>query len=252
MKLPATIYKKLDSLKLQSISAVIDKISEDLNIELDTIANWLEQLLDVQIAHNDAERFKRTQRVAGFRWPNATLASSETLVSLMKTSTVEYLSSCNWIKEKTHVVLSGKSSSGKTTLACALGNEAIAEGYRVKFLRFRELLAMLLAAENRVEYIKLVKKLLRFDLIIIDDWVDDKLDKRTQAVLFEFIEKRELQGSFLISTQFDPATIHEALGSDVIADAIMSRIFPSSFRVELDHNIDFRVERNKCRSATSC
>ena len=240
MILTSETKTKLEILKLNTLASCIEQYSEDANIDLRSLQDWLNALLDVQISHNQSMTFSRMRKIAKLRWPDATFATSERLCSVLQSTIVSHLQSCKWIEATTHVVLSGKSSSGKTHLACSIGNQAILMGFRVQFFRYRDLLIILRAADNEGNLIALIKKLLRVDLIIIDDWTIDKLPRQEQAVLFELVEKREKRGSFVITTQFDPAAIHKAIGGDAIADAILSRLIPLAQRIELSHNIDFR------------
>ncbi|MEM9469815.1 MAG: ATP-binding protein [Pseudomonadota bacterium] len=235
-------HDKLKSLHLNAISTFIETHQHDGKWDKQIIETWLNEVLDIQLAENQAKMFARLLKAAKLRWPNATFASSESLNMLIEKTVLDYLKSCEWLRNSTHILLSGKSSSGKTHIACALGNEAILKGFRVQFFRFKELLIQLRAADNEDALVAFIKKLLRIDLLIIDDWTIDKLPRQEQAVLFELVEKREKRGSFVITTQFDPSAIHEAIGGDAVADAILSRIVPLSQRINLEHDIDFRKQ----------
>ena len=235
-------HEKLKSLKLNAMSSFIESHEFMNKVDAGETEKWLNQVLDVQLADNQSRSFARLQKAANLRWPNATFASSKSLNAIVDNTVLKYLKSCEWLRNAIHIFISGKSSGGKTHIACAIANEAILNGFRVQFFRFKELLILLRAADNDDALVTLIKKLLRIDLIIIDDWTIDKLPRLEQSVLFEFVEKREKRGSFVITTQFDPAALHEAIGGDTIADAILSRIVPLSQRVSLDHNIDFRKE----------
>jgi DNA replication protein DnaC len=240
MILPPATATKFNNLKLHVIPNVIEKVSLEYGVDLKQQLDFLDALLDLQIAHNQSAAHKRERKSSGMRWPDATFTTSERLCSQIKQTVLEYLQSCDWIATGKHMMLSGRSSAGKTHLACAIGNQAILHGYRVRFYRFRDLLMMLRAADNGGELAALIKKLLRIHLIIIDDWTIDKLSRQEQAVLFELVEKREKRGSFVITTQFDAKLLHEAVGGDTIADAILSRIVTLAYPIILDHDIDFR------------
>ena len=53
---------------------------------------------------------------------------------------IQKLSSCAFIEQKLNVVISGKTGSGKSYIACAFGNAACRHGYTVKYFRIPELL----------------------------------------------------------------------------------------------------------------
>lgn len=54
--------------------------------------------------------------------------------------TIQTLSTCAFMEQKLNIVISGKTGSGKSYLACAFGNKACRQGYRVKYYRMPELL----------------------------------------------------------------------------------------------------------------
>lgn len=54
--------------------------------------------------------------------------------------TIQTLSSCTYIEKHLNVILSGKTGTGKTYIACALGNRACRTGHSVKYYRMPELL----------------------------------------------------------------------------------------------------------------
>ncbi|WP_218417911.1 ATP-binding protein [Alteromonas lipotrueae] len=245
MKIKSTTRDKLTSLRLKAISSCIEQHELPDTCDNRAVENWLNALLDIQLSQNQSDAFARARRSASLRWRDATFSSSLRLGEMIDKTILEYLKSCNWIAKSTNVLLSGKSSCGKTHIASAIGNEAILRGFKVKFFRYQELIIQLLAAQNEGHLYEVIKKLLRIDLIIIDDWTLHKLSREEQSVLFEFVEKREGQGSFVITTQFDPAVIHQALGGEAIADAIFGRIVTYSQKIHLDHEIDFREEGMK-------
>ncbi|MEO9943784.1 ATP-binding protein [Paraglaciecola sp.] len=234
------LENKLTALKLTTVASCIEQSCKDANIDLLSITDLLESLLDKQIEHNRAVSATRMRRFAALRWPDATLANSAELRAVIKPAVFTHIQSCGWLDQKAHVLIEGPTGSGKTHLACAIGNEVIANGFRVQFFRYRDLLIRLVAAEKEGELRTMLRKLLRIDVIIIDDWVSDKLTHEEQAVLFEFIEKREKRASLVITTQFETKVLHKAVGGDTIADAILDRIVPMSYRLSLNHDIAFR------------
>jgi DNA replication protein DnaC len=54
--------------------------------------------------------------------------------------TIQTLSTCFFIEQKLNIVISGRTGSGKTFIACALGNNACRHNYTVKYFRLPELL----------------------------------------------------------------------------------------------------------------
>ena len=57
-------------------------------------------------------------------------------------STIRDLFTCRWIGEHRHLIVTGKTGTGKSWLSCALGNQAAREGYSVLYTRLSRGLAM--------------------------------------------------------------------------------------------------------------
>jgi DNA replication protein DnaC len=71
---------------------------------------------------------------------------------------------------------------------------------------------------------KLVKKLQRYDLLIIDEWMSSTLNDGQVSFVFELIESRYQNGSTIFCTQFAPDEWLDRLGGGPQADAITDRI----------------------------
>ena len=137
------------------------------------------------------------------------------------------LSSLNFIEDGQNVCILGSSDSGKTYLAKALGASAC-EKYRVSYNRCSELLESLVALknENYSSYEKRMRRLLNFQLLILDDFLLNTItDEREVKILLEIMEKRiELSRSTIICSQREPESWKSMIMNDeVSSNAIMKR-----------------------------
>ena len=137
------------------------------------------------------------------------------------------LSSLNFIEDGQNVCILGASDSGKTYLAKALGASAC-EKYRVSYNRCSELLESLVALknENYSSYEKRMRRLLNFQLLILDDFLLNTItDEREVKILLEIMEKRiELSRSTIICSQREPQSWKSMIMNDeVSSNAIMKR-----------------------------
>src|SRR5690625_4956740 len=81
------------------------------------------------------------------------------------------LSTGNYIAEGRDIVFKGVSGAGKTWLATAYGVQACRQFYKVKYVRLPDLLEDFKIATYQADgsYTKLMKKLIKVDLLIIDE-----------------------------------------------------------------------------------
>ena len=137
------------------------------------------------------------------------------------------LATLSFIEEGQNVCILGASDSGKTYLAKALGASAC-EKYRVSYNRCSELLESLVALknENYGSYEKRMRKLLNFQLLILDDFLLNTItDEREVKILLEIMEKRiELSRSTIICSQRELESWKSMIMNDeVSSNAIMKR-----------------------------
>ena len=143
------------------------------------------------------------------------------------------LVSCRWICEHQNLIITGPTGIGKTYLPCAFGNKACQEGYRVLYTRAPRLFGELYLAKADGTYPRLLKKLAKVQLLIIDDFGCAALETHERRDLREILEDRYDVSSTLITSQLDPKHWHSFIGDETIADAICDRLVHNGHRLKL-------------------
>ena len=100
------------------------------------------------------------------------------------------LASGDWILQAHNLCITGPTGCGKTWLACALGNQACRQGLSVRYLRLPTLFEQLRIAHGDGSWPRLMNRLLKMDLLIIDDWGLQKITAAQRQDLMEVIEDR--------------------------------------------------------------
>jgi len=159
------------------------------------------------------------------------------------------LSQSRWLEQHRPVLITGFTGSGKTYLSCALGEKACREGYRVKYWRAGRLLEEFRLSRLEGRWMKLLAKLARYDLLILDDWGTWELTESGRRDLLEIIEDRSGLKATIISTQIPVNGWHEMLGGDTIADSILDRLIHGAIRVDLKSKVSMRVTDGKEQEA---
>lgn len=143
------------------------------------------------------------------------------------------LSHCQWLARYQNVLITGLTGVGKSYLANALAQQAIRQGYRARFYRVSRLLEELDIARLDGSLAKLRIRLLKFSLLILDDWALAPLSDNNRQDLLEIIEDRVEKGSLIITSQLPISQWHEYIGEPTLADAIMDRLIHRSHCIEL-------------------
>ena len=102
------------------------------------------------------------------------------------------------------------------------------------FLNWGQLIEKVKLSIIEGTYIKLLKKLQSFDLLILDDFGLHTFDNQSRQALMAIIEDRHDKVSTLVSSQIPVAKWHETICEGTIADAILDRLVYSSYRIELN------------------
>jgi DNA replication protein DnaC len=78
------------------------------------------------------------------------------------------LATCQWVRDRHNVLITGPTGIGKTWLACALGHQACREGWTVLSLRLPRLRQEFPLAKGDGRYVKLMTALAKTDVLILD------------------------------------------------------------------------------------
>ena len=148
-------------------------------------------------------------------------------------SVVASLSSFEWVERHHNMIVTGATGCGKTYLACAFGNGACRKGYRTHYFRLPKLLEELRIAQIDGSYMRLMAKIGRSRLIILDDLGLSALTESQAKDLLEVIEECTGKCSVIVAGQLPLEKWHQALGNPTVADAILDRLVHSSYKFNL-------------------
>ena len=146
---------------------------------------------------------------------------------------VRDLASCRWVREHQPLLVTGPTGVGKTFVACALGNQAAREGYGVFYTRLTRLLDDLATARLDGSLARVLRRLARLDVLIIDDWAMTELTAAQRLDLMEVIDDRHDRAATVLATQIPVASWHRSIGDATYADAILDRVVHRALRIEL-------------------
>src|SRR5437899_261236 len=146
---------------------------------------------------------------------------------------IRQLATGRWIEEHHNVILVGATGVGKSFLACALAHQACRKGYRAGYRRASRLFHELALARADGTYVRLLAKLARLDVLVIDDWGLAPVQDPERRDLLEILEDRYGTRSTIITSQLPPAQWHDSLADATLADAIFNRLLHNAHRIVL-------------------
>ena len=154
--------------------------------------------------------------------------------------TIQKLATCSFIEQKLNIVISGKTSSGKTYLACALGNAACRQGYSTRYYRIPELLLEIQDAKSENQYAKFMSQVQGIKLLILDDIGLKTYTLEESRDILEIAESRYNKASTELAGQIAHTKWYDLFPDPTIADAIMDRVIHNAYILTLDSKKSMR------------
>ncbi|CAN5545905.1 IS21-like element ISFK1 family helper ATPase IstB [soil metagenome] len=140
---------------------------------------------------------------------------------------------CSYIDRAENILISGATGSGKSFLACAMGNQACIMQYKTLYLNLNRFTEKIMVAKLDGSFVKLLNQLEKVRLLILDDFGLAPLDQNTRLALLQILEDRYAKKSVMIASQLPMGKWHEYIGEPTLADAILDRLFANAHRFEL-------------------
>lgn len=138
-----------------------------------------------------------------------------------------------WVREHQHLFLIGPTGIGKTWLGRALAQKACRDGYTALFLKAAELFRDLAVARADGSHTKVLDRLGRVDLLIVDDWAMAPMTELERRDFLEICDARYQTRSTLLTSQLPVASWHAQIGDPTIADSILDRLVHNAHRIDL-------------------
>jgi DNA replication protein DnaC len=194
---------------------------------------WLALLLEHEMTLRRQKRFEARARVARLRQSASVEDVDYRASRRLDRSLFRKLATCEWIRMRRNLIITGPCGVGKSWLACALGQKACKEDFSVLYHRIPRLFTALALARGDGRYAKLLRALSRVKLLILDDWGPEKLSADQARDLLEIVEDRYDAGSILLTSQVPLDRWHDIVGNPTLADAILDRVIHNAYRIEL-------------------
>ena len=223
----------LNSLKLFGMARGLAERLADPNHGGLSHADFIGLLVQDEKTYRDNQRLARLLKNAKLRQPAALEDIDFAHSRGLSKQVILELANPQWIANHRSVLITGPTGIGKSYIACALGNSAARAGYTTLYTRAPRLLESLQHARGDGSHLKLLDKLSRVQLLIVDDFLLTPLSEWERRDILEVAEGRYDTGATIIGSQCPIPDWHLAIGDPTLADAICDRLLHNACRIEL-------------------
>lgn len=224
---------RLQTLRLPGMAQALEEQLTQPDIDQLGFEERLGLLVDREVTH-------RENRVLQGRLSRARLRQQACLEDVdtrtprgLDRATLARLGTGTWLREHHNVLITGPAGVGKSYLACALAQQACRLGFSARYLRLPRLLEELAIARADGSYAKLLRRLAKVDVLVIDDWALAPLGVDGRRDLLEILDDRYQLRSTLVTSQLPVDQWHAYIGEATLADAILDRLIHASYRIAL-------------------
>lgn len=224
---------RLHELRLRGMAAALEEQLTSSAAQELAFEDRLALLVERELTWRDDRRLQRLLQEARLRLPAAVEDIDFRAPRGLDRSVVLRLATAEWVRSHHVVLLVGPTGVGKTFVACALGQAACRHGLSVRYFRLGRLLGDLALARADGSYAKLLQKLGKTDLLILDDWGLAPLADAERRDLLEVLEDRYGRRSTLVTSQLPLEHWHDYIASPTLADAILDRLLHGAHKLIL-------------------
>jgi DNA replication protein DnaC len=144
------------------------------------------------------------------------------------------LANSEWVRQHQNILLIGPTGIGKTWLGCALAQKACRDGFSVLHKTTTELFRELAVAHVDGSIGRVLQKLSRVDVLVLDDFAMAPLKDSERRDILEICDDRYQRRSMILTSQMSTGHWHEQIGDPTVADSILDRVVHNAYRVELN------------------
>jgi DNA replication protein DnaC len=236
------IIECLNHLKLPGTKDIFEESIELAEKESMSFEKFLLHLLEHETDVRNNNKINRLLKTSGLPTGKTLDTFDMKRLPLKVKQKVNSIIDGGFIDRKENILAFGKPGCGKTHLLCAIAYEQIKMGRKILFTTCSILVQKLLIAKRDLQLEKLLKKLSKYEAVIIDDIGYVQQDREEMEVLFTFLAHRYERGSLMITSNLTFSKWDRIFKDPMTTAAAIDRIVHHSIILELNDVPSYRTE----------
>ena len=238
------IANNLKQLHMSTIRHSYEEVAGQARADSWSYEQYLLELLNLECEIRRQNRISRNLRTSKLP-PSKTLDNFDKKRLPTKVANhLNVLINGSFLNRSENILAFGNPGSGKTHLLCAIGHALIEKGKQVLFVSCGQLVQDLLIAKKELEMTRKLKKLSRFDAVIIDDIGYVQQSREEMEVLFTFMANCYERGSLMITSNLPFSKWEQIFKDPMTTAAAIDRLVHHSVILELNIG-SYRMEQAK-------
>lgn len=234
----------LKILNLKGAATSLDEMINDAEIKKASYITFLNTLFTAEISYRVKRRVERNmvgahfpviKRIEGFEFGRVKGIGKSDAANLLD---------CRWIDNRENLLFFGPPGIGKTHLAIGFGVAAVEKGYRVCFERITNLVKLLKTSEIQKTSEYRIKRIMKSNLVIIDEIGYTPIEKREANLFFNMISEMYEKLSIVITSNKSFDAWAEMMGDSIMTTALLDRLLHHARIFNLDGE-SYRIKNQR-------
>ncbi len=221
---PLLLKSYLKTLRLPAILTHYEEIIRDAMRSNMNYEEFLLALVSMEVNQRDINRRNRLIRRAGFPLHKLLSEYRFSAIAGLNERQILQLAGCEYVARKENILFIGDGGTGKTHLAIGLGLCACDKDYDTGFYTVAGLINQMLESQTESRLSRLMKRIGRYDLLILDELGYLPIDKEGANLLFQALSERYEKGSTIITSNLAFGDWGEVFPNQRAAGVLIDRL----------------------------